>query len=81
MFKISPENILVIHDDLDLPPGKLKLKARGGSGGHNGIKSVIAHLQTEEFNRLRIGIGRPPKGKKTLRWAMCWLLFPVRKRR
>lgn len=63
MFKISPENILVIHDDLDLPPGKLKLKTRGGSGGHNGIKSVIAQLQTEEFNRLRIGIGRPPEGE------------------
>lgn len=63
MFKISPENILVIHDDLDLLPGKLRLKTKGGSGGHNGIKSIIDHLQTEEFNRLRIGIGRPPEGE------------------
>ena len=59
MFMVSPEDILIIHDDLDLSPGKLRLRARGGSGGHNGIKSVIHHLKTEEFNRLRIGIGRP----------------------
>ena len=60
MFRVPPDQILVIHDDLDLPLGKLRLKARGGSGGHNGINSLIFHLQTEEFNRLRIGIGRPP---------------------
>ncbi len=63
MYKIPPEDILVIHDDLDLAPGKLRLRARGGSGGHNGIKSVIFHLKTEEFNRLRIGIGRPGPGE------------------
>lgn len=59
MYKISPEEILVIHDDLDLPPGKLRLKARGGSGGHKGVESLIYHLKSEDFNRLRIGIGRP----------------------
>ncbi len=61
MFKVPPERILVIHDDLDLPPGKLRLKARGGSGGHKGIESINFHLQAENFNRLRIGIGRPPQ--------------------
>jgi peptidyl-tRNA hydrolase, PTH1 family len=59
LFKVLPGNILVIHDDLDLPLGKLRLRAKGGSGGHNGIKSLIEHLKSEDFNRLRIGIGRP----------------------
>lgn len=58
-YKIVPQDVLVIHDDLDLPLGKIRLKAKGGSGGHNGIQSLIFHLQSEEFNRLKIGIGRP----------------------
>lgn len=58
-YKIAPEEILVIHDDMDLPPGKIRLRSKGGSGGHNGLKSIIFHLQSEDFNRLKIGIGRP----------------------
>ena len=58
-YKIVPEDVLVIHDDLDLPLGKIRLKAKGGSGGHNGIQSIIFHLQSENFKRLKIGIGRP----------------------
>lgn len=50
---------MVIYDDLDLPPGKIRLRQKGGHGGHNGIRSIIDHLGTKEFNRLRIGIGRP----------------------
>ncbi|MGI5839250.1 MAG: aminoacyl-tRNA hydrolase [bacterium] len=58
----GPDELLVIHDDLDLPFGRLRLRLRGGPGGHNGIKSIISALETEEFARLRFGIGRPPAG-------------------
>lgn len=58
-FKIAPEDIIVIYDDLDLPVGKIRLRQKGSSGGHNGMKSLIEHLGTQEFNRIRVGIGRP----------------------
>ena len=58
-YKISPEEILVIHDDLDLAPGALRLKQGGGNGGHNGLKDIQAKLATPDFWRLRIGIGHP----------------------
>jgi peptidyl-tRNA hydrolase, PTH1 family len=58
-FKILPDEILVVHDELDLPPGSAKLKLGGGHGGHNGLKDIIAHLSTKDFWRLRIGIGHP----------------------
>ncbi len=58
-FGASPSSLLVVYDDLDLPLGKLRLREKGSSGGHNGMKSIIAALGTEEFPRLRIGIGRP----------------------
>ena len=58
-YKIAPEEILVIHDELDLPPGTVKLKKGGGHGGHNGLKDIAAQLGTPEFWRLRIGIGHP----------------------
>ena len=58
-FKAPPEEILVIHDDLDLPPGAARLKLGGGSGGHNGLKDIVAHLGTAHFWRLRLGIGHP----------------------
>ena len=60
-FKIAKEHILVIHDDLDMHPGRLKLVATGGPGGHNGIRSTIQCLGTKDFHRLKIGIGRPGK--------------------
>ena len=56
-FKINPNDILIIHDDLDMPVGRLKLKRGGSSGGHNGIKSIINELNNEDFNHLKIGIG------------------------
>ena len=58
-FKIQPQQILVAHDELDLPPGTAKLKKGGGHGGHNGLRDTIAHLGTNDFQRLRIGIGHP----------------------
>ncbi len=57
-WKTPPESILVISDDLDLPLGRLRMRAKGGSGGHNGLKSIVEHLGGEDFPRLRIGIGR-----------------------
>jgi PTH1 family peptidyl-tRNA hydrolase len=58
-FKIEPAQILVIHDELDLPPGQMKLKLGGSAGGHNGIKDIQAQLGTPDFWRLRLGIGHP----------------------
>ena len=58
-YKISNKNIIVIYDDIDLKVGEIRLKAKGGSGTHNGMKSVLEHLKTEEFIRVRVGIGTP----------------------
>ncbi|HEY6772876.1 MAG TPA: aminoacyl-tRNA hydrolase [Oxalicibacterium sp.] len=58
-FKIAPDEILVVHDELDLPPGAAKLKKGGSSGGHNGLKDITAALGTQDYWRLRIGIGHP----------------------
>jgi PTH1 family peptidyl-tRNA hydrolase len=59
-FKVPPERIMVVFDDLDLPLGTIRLRLRGGAGGHQGVTNIIAHLKTKDFPRLRIGIGRPP---------------------
>lgn len=58
-FKIAPDEILVVHDELDLPPGQARLKRGGGSGGHNGLKDIHAQLGSADFWRLRLGIGHP----------------------
>lgn len=58
-YRILPDEILVVHDELDIPPGQIKLKQGGGNGGHNGLKDIQSHLTTPSFWRLRIGIGHP----------------------
>ena len=58
-FKVDPQDILIIHDDMDMPLGKIRIRANGKSGGHNGIKSIIRDLGTNDFNRLKIGIRHP----------------------
>lgn len=58
-YKLPPESVLVVYDDMDLPLGKLRLRLSGSAGGHNGMKSTIAHLGTQNFPRLRLGIGKP----------------------
>lgn len=58
-YKISLEEIIVIYDDIDIEPGKIKLRKKGSAGSHNGMKSVIEYLGTEEFIRIRVGIGKP----------------------
>ena len=62
-YRIDPENVLIMHDELDLPLGRMKLKFGGGAAGHNGIRSVISHLGGEAFHRLRLGVGRPAPGE------------------
>jgi PTH1 family peptidyl-tRNA hydrolase len=62
-YKFSAEELLVVHDELDLPEGVLKLKRDGGHAGHNGLRDIIAHIDSRDFYRLRIGIGRPDSGK------------------
>ncbi len=61
-FKLSPEEILVVHDDLELNFGEVMFKKGGGLGGHNGLRSIATHLNSREFYRFRIGIGRPQRG-------------------
>ena len=69
-FKISPDQILVAHDELDLPPGTAKLKKGGGHGGHNGLRDIIAHLGTNDFHRLRIGIGHPGNSRQVTGYVL-----------
>ena len=59
-FSIAPDNILVVHDELDLPLGRMRLKTGGGDAGHKGLLSITAQLGTPDYHRLRLGIGRPP---------------------
>lgn len=68
---IPADRILVLHDDLDLPAHTLRLKSGGGSGGHNGIKSIAAALKSQDFDRLRIGIGRPPGNMDPARYVLA----------
>lgn len=68
-FKVDPEDILIIQDDMDMPIGKIRIRANGKSGGHNGIKSIICDLGTEKFNRLKIGI-RHPKNATVVSWVL-----------
>ena len=64
-YQIEPKNILVVYDEVDLPLGRLRLRGEGGAGGHNGMRSIIRSLGTQEFPRLRMGVGRPPEGWDT----------------
>lgn len=69
-YKPPLEELLVVYDDLDLPLGALRFRLHGGAGGHNGMKSIIQHLGTEKFKRLRIGIGRPPGEMEVSRYVL-----------
>jgi PTH1 family peptidyl-tRNA hydrolase len=62
-FKLTASNLLVVSDDVELPFGELRLRPRGGAGGHNGLKSIEAHLGTQEYWRLRMGVGKDTQGE------------------
>ncbi len=64
-YKINLDQLFIIVDDIDLPVGKIRFRKKGSSGGHNGLKDIIKKLQTENFNRIKIGIGAPPVNDKT----------------
>jgi PTH1 family peptidyl-tRNA hydrolase len=69
-FKIEPSQILVIHDELDLPPGQAKMKLGGSAAGHNGLKDIQAQLGTPDFWRLRIGVGHPGSREEVVNWVL-----------
>ncbi|MBB5325845.1 PTH1 family peptidyl-tRNA hydrolase [Anoxybacillus tepidamans] len=69
-YKIDIDDVVVIYDDLDLPVGKIRLRMKGSAGGHNGIKSLIQHLDTDQFKRIRLGIGRPQNGQKVTDYVL-----------
>lgn len=61
-YKVAEDEIIVVYDDISLEPGRLRVRSKGSAGGHNGIKNIIAHLGTQEFPRVKVGIGEKPKG-------------------
>ena len=69
-YKAGTDDLIVIYDDISLAPGKLRLRPKGSAGGHNGIKSIIAHLGTEQFNRIKFGVGDKPKGWDLVDWVL-----------
>ncbi len=69
-YEILPEEVLIVHDELDLPSGSVKLKWGGGAGGHNGLKSVLAHFDNQPFWRLRIGIGHPGSRQAVVNYVL-----------
>jgi PTH1 family peptidyl-tRNA hydrolase len=73
-FKVPPESVLVVHDDVDLAPGRLQARRGGGLAGHNGLRSLAQHLGSQDFLRLRIGVGRPGRGDS--RPVADWVLSP-----
>ena len=71
--KIEPSRVIAIHDELDLDPGRLRIKHGGGDNGHNGLKSMRAHLGTGDFTRVRVGIGRPDGRQPAADWVLATL--------
>jgi len=69
-YHLDPADLLVIHDDLDLPLGRLKITAKGGAGGHKGVASIIQQLGTDQFLRLRLGIGKPEASEDTVDYVL-----------
>lgn len=68
-YKIPPAHILILYDDISLPVGKIRVRPRGSAGGHNGIKNIIAHLGTQDFPRIKIGVGAPGPDDNMIDWV------------
>ena len=69
-YKIPPEHILVISDEVSLPPGKLRIRQSGSAGGHNGLKNIISHLHSDQFPRIRLGVGKPHPDYDMADWVL-----------
>ncbi len=69
-YKVDIENVLVVFDDISLDVGKLRLRPKGSAGGHNGIKSIISHLGTDQFKRIKFGVGDKPRGYDLADWVL-----------
>jgi PTH1 family peptidyl-tRNA hydrolase len=69
-YRIEPAEMLVVHDELDLPPGQMRLKFGGGLGGHNGLKDITSHLGTQDYWRLRVGIGHPGDHNEVVKYVL-----------
>ncbi len=69
-YKLPVEALIVVHDDMDIPAGTIRLRKKGSAGGHNGMKSVLYHVQDENFGRVRIGIGRPATGRDVISYVL-----------
>jgi PTH1 family peptidyl-tRNA hydrolase len=69
-YKVPPERLLVVHDEIDLPYGTLRGKRGGGEGGHNGLRSISRSLATKDYLRLRFGVGRPPGRQEAADWVL-----------
>ena len=69
-YKLTPADLIVVYDDLDIPVGRLRLRMQGGAGGHRGMESLLEHLGVDTFNRVRIGIGRPPEYMETVDYVL-----------
>ena len=69
-YKIPPEKVIVLYDDISLEPGRMRIRGKGSAGGHNGIKSVIAQLGTDVFPRIKLGVGSPPEGYELMNWVL-----------
>ena len=69
-YKIDPDHLIVLHDELDLPVGQLRLKKGGGTAGHHGLDSIVGSLGTKEFYRVRIGVGKPGDTGETVNWVL-----------
>jgi PTH1 family peptidyl-tRNA hydrolase len=78
-FKITPANVIVLHDELDLEPGIVKLKNGGGLAGHNGLKSISQHLGTDDYIRVRIGVGKPLSKEQGANFVLSSIPAPERK--
>ena len=70
-YKIPPENVLILHDEISFEPGKMRIRRKGSAGGHNGLKSIIAHLSSDAFPRIKIGVGQKPSPDYDL---VSWVL-------
>ena len=69
-YGVAPEDVIVVFDEIALEPGHIRVRAKGSAGGHNGMKSIIAHLGTEDFPRVRIGVGEKPEGGDLANWVL-----------